>query len=108
MTGLRTGQDYSSILPKAQVRLNYLRVKALFIERWSRWENGYVESFGGKLRDELLNRELFTTLAEAKVSLEQRRKEYNGGRPHNTFNYRSSAPDSNYSANANLKKWYKY
>jgi transposase InsO family protein len=42
-------------------------VKPLFIEPGSPWENGYIESFNGKLRDELLNREIFTTLTEAKV-----------------------------------------
>jgi transposase InsO family protein len=47
--------------------LNRLGVKTLFIERGSPWENGYIESFNGKLRDELLDREIFTTLEEAKV-----------------------------------------
>ena len=47
--------------------LKRLGVKTLFIELGSPWENGYIESFNGKLRDELLNREIFTTLAEAKV-----------------------------------------
>ena len=47
--------------------LGRLGVKTLFIERGSPWENGYIESFNGKLRDELLNREIFTTLEEAKV-----------------------------------------
>ena len=45
-------------------------VKTLFIERGSPWENGHIESFNGKLRDELLNREIFTTLTEAKVLIE--------------------------------------
>ena len=47
--------------------LNRLGVKTLFIEPGSPWENGYIESFNGKLRDELLNREIFTTLTEAKM-----------------------------------------
>jgi transposase InsO family protein len=46
--------------------LNQIRVKALFIESGNPWENGYIKSFNGKLRDELLNREIFTTLIEAK------------------------------------------
>lgn len=50
--------------------LNDLGVKTLFIEPGSPWENGYVESFNGKLRDELLNGEIFTTLLEAKVLIE--------------------------------------
>ena len=56
-----------------------LSVKALFIEPGSPWENGYIESFNGKPRDELSNREIFTTLEEAKVLIEQWRREYNQG-----------------------------
>ncbi len=47
--------------------LNRLGVKTLFIEHGSPWQNGYIESFHGKLRDELLNQEIFTALEEAKV-----------------------------------------
>jgi len=47
--------------------LTHLGVKTLFIEPGSPWENGYIELFNGKLRDELLNREIFTTLIEAKI-----------------------------------------
>ena len=54
--------------------LNRIGVKTLFIEPGSPWENGYIESFNGKLRDELLNREVFTTLTEAKVLIEQWRR----------------------------------
>ena len=50
--------------------LSRMGVKTLFIEPGSPWENGYIESFNGKLRDELLNREVFTTLMEAKVLIE--------------------------------------
>jgi len=74
--------------------LNRLGVTTLFIERGSPWENGYIESFNGKLRDELLNREVFTTLTEAKVLIEQWRKEYNQVRPHSALNYRPPAPEA--------------
>jgi len=74
--------------------LNRLGVKTLFIERGSPWENGYIESFNGKLRDELLNREIFTTLAEARVLIEGWRKEYNQERPHSALNYRPPAPEA--------------
>ena len=74
--------------------LNRLEVKPLFIERGSPWENGYVESFNGKLRDELLNREIFTTLAEARILIEGWRKEYNQERPHSALNYRPPAPEA--------------
>ena len=73
--------------------LNCLGVKTLFIERGSPWENGYIESFNGKLRDELLNREIFTTFEEAKVLIEQWRKEYNQVRPHSALRYQPPAPE---------------
>jgi transposase InsO family protein len=63
-------------------------VKTLFIEPRSPWENGYVESFNGKLRDVLLNGEIFDTLLEAKVLIERRRVEYNTIRPHSALGYR--------------------
>ena len=71
-----------------------LGVKTLFIEPGSPWENGYIESFNGKLRDELLNREIFTTLEEARVLIEQWRREYNQVRPHSARNYRTPAPEA--------------
>ena len=74
--------------------LNQIGVKTLFIEKGSPWENGYIESFNGKLRDELLDREIFTTLAEARVLIEQWRKEYNGIRPHSALRYRPPAPEA--------------
>ncbi len=74
--------------------LNRLGVKTLFIEPGSPWENGYIESFNGKLRDELLNREVFTTLTEAKVLIEQWRREYNQVRPHSSLGYQPPAPEA--------------
>jgi len=74
--------------------LNHLKVTTLFIEPGSPWENGYIESFNGKLRDELLNREIFTTLTEAKILIEEWRKEYNHVRPHSALNYRPPAPEA--------------
>ena len=74
--------------------LTELGVKTLFIEPGSPWENGYIESFNGKLRDELLNREIFTTLIEAKILIEQWRQEYNHVRPHSALRYRPPAPEA--------------
>jgi putative transposase len=74
--------------------LNRIGVKTLFIEPGSPWENGYIESFNGKLRDELLNREIFTTLTEAKVLIDQWRREYNQVRPHSSLGYRPPAPET--------------
>ncbi len=67
-------------------------VQPLFIEPGSPWENGYVESFNGKLRDELLNREIFDTLWEAKVLVERWRQAFNQVRPHSALGYRPPAP----------------
>lgn len=69
-------------------------MKALFIEPGSPWENGYVESFNGKLRDELLDGEIFYTLREAKVLIEQWRQHYNTVRPHSSLGYNPSAPEA--------------
>jgi putative transposase len=74
--------------------LERLGVKTLFIEPGSPWENGYVESFNGKLRDELLNREVFYTLLEARVLIEDWRRQYNQVRPHSALGYRSPAPEA--------------
>ncbi len=74
--------------------LHTLNVKTLFIEVGSPWENGYNESFNGKLRDELLNREIFFTLKEAEVLIEQWRVHYNTVRPHSSLGYRAPAPQT--------------
>ena len=74
--------------------LEALDVETLFIEPGSPWENGYVESFNGKLRDELLDREIFFTLAEAKILIERWRREYNTVRPHSALGYRPPAPET--------------
>ena len=55
---------------------------------------GQVKSFNGKLRDELLNRDIFTALTEARVLIEQRRREYNQVRPHGALGYRPSVPEA--------------
>jgi transposase InsO family protein len=74
--------------------LRDLGVKTLYIEPGSPWENGYIESFNGKLRDELLNVEIFTTLCEAQVLIENWRKDYNQIRPHSGLGYRPPAPEA--------------
>jgi transposase InsO family protein len=66
-------------------------VGTLYIEPGSPWENGYIESFHGRLRDELLNRELFYSVKEAKVLAENWRLEYNHHRPHSSLDYRTPA-----------------
>jgi transposase InsO family protein len=74
--------------------LNRLGVKTLFIERGSPWENGYIESFNGKMRDELLDREIFTTMDEAKILIQQWQREYNQVRPHSALGYCPPAPEA--------------
>jgi len=74
--------------------LKGLGVETLFIEPGSPWENGYNESFNGKLRDEFLNREVFYTLEEAKVLIENWRREYNTVRPHSSLGYWPPAPEA--------------
>lgn len=68
--------------------------KTLYITPGSPWENGYCESFNGRLRDELLNGELFYTLREAQVLIEQWRVYYNTLRPHSSLGYRPPAPET--------------
>ncbi len=70
------------------------KVNSLFIEPGSPWENGYNESFNGKLRDELLNGEIFYTLKEAQILIEQWRKHYNTIRPHSALGYQPPAPQT--------------
>ena len=74
--------------------LESLGVKTLFIEPGSPWENGYIESFNGKLRDELLNGEIFDTILEARIITENWRKHYNKVRPHSSLGYRPPAPEA--------------
>jgi putative transposase len=64
-----------------------------YIEKGSPWENGYVESFNARLRDELLDGEVFHTVAEARVLVERWRRHYNGARPHSSLGYRPPAPE---------------
>lgn len=71
-----------------------LKVSPLFITPGSPWENGYIESFNGKLRDELLNGEIFFTLKEAQVLIERWRRNYNTIRPHSSLGYKAPAPEA--------------
>jgi putative transposase len=72
--------------------LTGLGTKSLYIEPGSPWENGYCESFNSKLRDELLNGEIFYSLKEAQVVIEKWRVHYNTRRPHSALGYRPPAP----------------
>lgn len=74
--------------------LSTLSVKPIFIKPGSPWENGFVESFHSRFREELLNRELFDTLWEAQVVIGDWREEYNTIRPHSSLGYKPPAPKS--------------
>ena len=71
-----------------------LRNRRAAVRPGSPWENGYVESFNGKLRDELLDREIFYTLTEAQILIERWRREYNTVRPHSALGYQPPAPEA--------------
>ena len=86
------GSEFTAVLVRKW--LSKLNVKTLFIELGSPWENGYNESFNGKLRDELLNGEIFYTLKEARILIEQWRRLYNTIRPHSSLNYQPPAPQA--------------
>jgi len=76
--------------------LHNLGVTTAFIEPGSPWKNGYIESFNGKFRDELLNREVFDTVMEARVVTNSWRVQYNTVRPHSSLGYRPPAPETFY------------
>lgn len=84
------GSDFKAQILKEW--LKSLNVKTAYIEPGSPWENGYNESFNGKLRDELLNGEVFYSLKEAQVLIEEWRQHYNHIRPHSSLGYKPPAP----------------
>jgi len=81
--------------------LSHVGVSTLYIEPGSPWENGFIESFNGKLRDELLNGEIFYTLREAKVLINRWRTHHNTVRPHSSLGYRPPAPETRITRAAN-------
>jgi len=91
---LRSDNGPEFIARRVRFWLKRQGVDTLFIEPGSPWENGYIESFNGKLRNELLNREIFDTLYESQVLIERWRIEYNTIRPHSSLGYRPPAPET--------------
>ena len=88
---IRSDNGPEFIAKEIQRWLHQASVGTLYIQKSSPWENGYVESFNGKLRDELLNRELFLSLPEARYVLDEWRLEYNHRRPHSSLNWETPA-----------------
>jgi putative transposase len=89
---LRSDNGSEFTAKRVRAWLSRLDVKPLFIEPGSPWENGYIESFNGKMRDELLAREIFYSLREAQVMIEMWRQQYNAIRPHSALGYRPPVP----------------
>ena len=91
---IRSDNGPEFIATAVQEWLAKVGVKTLYIAPGSPWENGYCESFNGSLRDELLNGEIFYSLAEARILIEAWRRHYNTVRPHSSLGYRPPAPEA--------------
>src|SRR5271169_870978 len=91
---LRSDNGPEFVAQRLRKWLSAVGAKTLYIEPGSPWENGYCESFNGKLRDECLNGEIFYSLREAQVVIEQWRVQYNTVRPHSSLGYRPPAPQA--------------
>ena len=76
-----------------------------YIEPGSPWENGYCESFNSKIRDELLNGEVFYSLREAEVLIEAWRRHFNTVRPHSSLHYTPPAPETVMPRSGNVAPW---
>lgn len=88
---IRSDNGPEFIAHELQKWLANVGTRTLYIERGSPWDNGYCESFNGKLRDECLNGEIFYSLKEAQILIEQWRVEYNTLKPHSSLGYRPPA-----------------
>jgi transposase InsO family protein len=90
---IRSDNGPEFVAKAVQAWITAVGAKTAYIERGSPWENGYVESFNARLRDELLNGELFYSLREAQIIIESWRVHYNTKRPHASLGYRPPAPE---------------
>tara|TARA_B110000495_G_C22949402_1_gene555929 strand:- start:51 stop:905 length:855 start_codon:yes stop_codon:yes gene_type:complete len=88
---IRSDNGPEFVATRVQKWLAQACVRTLYVKKASPWENGYVESFNGKLRDELLNGELFLSIAEARYVIDQWRLDYNHQRPHSSLNWQTPA-----------------
>jgi len=91
---IRSDNGSEFVAKAVQAWIHTVGAKTAYIEPGSPWENGYIESFNARMRDELLNGELFYTLKEAKIIIESWRRHYNGVRPHTSLGYRPPAPEA--------------
>ena len=90
---IRSDNGPEFVAKAVQAWITAVGSKTAYITPGSPWENGYVESFNARLRDELLNGEIFYTLKEAQIVIESWRRHYNGVRPHASLGYRPPAPE---------------
>ena len=90
---IRSDNGAEFVAKAVQAWITAVGAKTAYIEPGSPWENGYVESFNARLRDELLNGEIFYTLREAQIIIESWRRHYNAVRPHASLGYRPPAPE---------------
>ena len=91
---IRSDNGPEFVAEKVRKWITTVGAKTAFIEPGSPWENGYCESFNSRSRDELLNGEIFYSLKEAQIIIEQWRKHYNTKRPHSALGYRPPAPEA--------------
>jgi putative transposase len=92
-TYVRSDNGPEFIAEAVQKWIAAVGAKTAYIAPGSPWENGYVESFNARLRDELLNGEIFYSLREAQIVIESWRRHYNAVRPHASLNYKPPAPE---------------
>lgn len=90
---VRSDNGPEFVAEAVQAWINDVGAKTAYIERGSPWENGYIESFNARFRDELLNGEIFYTLQEAQIVIESWRRHYNTIRPHASLGYKPPAPE---------------
>ena len=90
---IRSDNGPEFVAKAVQEWITAVGAKTAHIEPGSPWENGYIESFNARLRDELLNGEIFYTLREAQIVIESWRRHYNAVRPHASLNYKAPAPE---------------
>jgi transposase InsO family protein len=90
---IRSDNGPEFIAKAVQAWITAVGAKTAYITPGSPWENGFIESFNARLRDEFLNGEIFYTLQEAKILIEAWRRQYNTVRPHSSLGYRPPAPE---------------
>ena len=91
---IRSDNDPEFVAEAVRDWISAVGAKTAYIEPGSPWENGYCESFNARLRDELLNGEIFYSPKEAQIVIEEWRKHYNTARPHSALGYRPPAPET--------------